>query len=89
VETKLPLGNARAKSGQTKGFKHWVGTKDGGISTEATVTVLVTCGQSKKAIVDAAETCGDIAEEIALRNINDMDRHIRDFMRVLDGEGEG
>lgn len=85
METKLPLGNARAKAGQTKGFKHWVGTKDGGITTEATVTVLVTCGQSMKAITDAADTCGAIAEEIALQHINSMDDHIRDFMRALEG----
>jgi len=86
VDTKLPMGNARAKGGATRGFKHWVGTKDGGISTEATVTVLLTCGQSKKAITEAAEICGEIAEEIALQGINDMDQHIDTFMRALAGE---
>lgn len=80
IKTDLPLGNGKAKAGNIRGFKHWLGDNEGGISVESTVTVQVTCGQSEKAIIKAAKRCGEIAKKIADDGIHEMDGYVRDFM---------
>ena len=71
-ETDIPLGDGKAQVAVTRGFKEWCSTYGGGLTVEATVTVNLTCGQSSKEIEDAAECAGDMAEGLAVGNMNDM-----------------
>ena len=79
MKLELPLGNGKARVSQTRGLKHWLSDRDAGITVEATVTVQITCGQSEKAIRAAIESCGNIAEDMAVSGIKQMDQHIHNF----------
>ena len=80
MKLELPLGNGKAVTSSTRGLKHWLSDRSSGITVEATVMVQVTCGQSEKAIRAAAETCGNIAEDMATDGIHQMDAHVRKFL---------
>jgi len=77
----LPLGDGKAKVGQTRGFKHWYSTREAGLTVEATISVYITCGQSEKEVDAAMEEAGRIAEKHAIMGVEEMDMHLDSFAK--------
>lgn len=80
-EVKLPPGDGRANVKATRGFKHWFSTREAGLTVESTIEVSLTCGQNEKAIMSAGETAGQMAEQLALEGMEEMDMHIDQFVK--------
>lgn len=84
----LPPGDGRANVRATRGFKHWFSTREAGITVESTVEVSLVCSQNEKAIMRAGEETGQMAEQLAFQGMEEMDLHIDQFRRQMDGEEE-
>jgi hypothetical protein len=77
----LPPGDGLAGVRATRGFKHWFSTKEAGLTVESTMEVRLTCGQNEKAIMAAGEVAGQMAEQLALEGMEEMDMHIDQFVK--------
>lgn len=82
----LEQGDGKASVSQTRGFKHWMSADDRdnhvgrGMSVEASVSVTLTCDQSKQGVLGAAEAAGIMAEDVAHAAIEEMDQYLFAFM---------
>ena len=56
-----------------------------GMSVESSVGVTITCNQSISDIKDAVNIAGEIAEDIALTAINEMDEYLFTFVEDSGG----
>lgn len=74
-EFDLNPGNAATSIGNTRGFKKWASTQDGGLTVEATVTVTLTCNQDLKTIQLAGAMAGNLAEGLAREGIKEMQQY--------------
>ena len=84
-DVDLPLGDGKASVSATRGFKNWFSTREAGMTVEATVTVTLTCGQTRAAISDAVSAAGNMAEILAVEGCEEMGLHIDKFMGDVTG----
>jgi hypothetical protein len=86
-EVDLPQGDGKASVSATRGFKNWFSTREAGMTVEATVSVTITCGQTREAISNAASAAGHMAEILAVEGSEEMGLHIDKFMTDVTGVG--